>query len=535
MHLKFVQATKYFFGLPKIFIGLSIIQFAHSWKLSLLGGFLSSGEENLYYTRDLQEIQKEYLDQERLKLKYLEIDNLENYLDQLSAESSCFVVLENFQYINMNHTKTPIILRTQVPFVQTYFQFKWKDNPTWRIMLGPSISRFQNFSVNQELENLTCSISKYLIGLDSETSDEPAYHNLCMMINLGEYFMHAKAPNCYAHLGIFPPQYVDTHKWYFIFPNIFGLNIGKTSKYIWTHNSVYLINILLLLQRDIRDRADENMRIRKWISGPPSKPQYSIRQDIFAVGEISFANTPDALTQSIGYIISTTIFKICYSCKEGHSSKDDNHGTLIRMTTDTFNYTTATILGFPTSEESIAWKITSVLSKNQLAGTMLSYAETCHSNTFNSLWQGILSETSLLGKVGIAHSDVLKSVMKNYTLPDYDSVGDCYLQGLPEFFIYVTPSFYVRSLLSLPHYTSDVLSGMRFIGCERKGLSVLPFQEFVNVFDLATWMGIIATILGASVSLRLLLLNTSVSENLMAVLKVVLEQGDPFHNLLPTK
>lgn len=189
---------------------MSQLQMVQSWNLSLLNNYLPSGEVMNHYTHDLTEIQKVYHAEEKPKCNYPTIPNLEKYLADLSIGGACFIVIENFQGVNMNHRKIPIILRNPAPIVRTSFE---SGHITWRMVLGPSSLNIQNISVHHEWKYyLPCLMSKMLIGLFWKPDGNDALQDLCLTINHREYFVNAKPSNCYAHFGIFPPKYVDTHK-----------------------------------------------------------------------------------------------------------------------------------------------------------------------------------------------------------------------------------------------------------------------------------------------------------------------------------
>lgn len=73
--------------------------------------------------------------------------------------------------------------------------------------------------------------------------------------------------------------------------------------------------------------------------------------------------------------------------------------------------------------------------------------------------------------------------MKNFTLTHTREKSCCKSSVEANFLIRRTLGNYDKSILTIPYHHTDNLAGLTFVGCGQNGMSLLPFQELVNVFD----------------------------------------------------
>lgn len=160
---------------------------------------------------------------------------------------------------------------------------------------------------------------------------------------------------------------------------------------------------------------------------------------------------------------------------------------------------------------------------------MTKYSRTCTVNEgYRKFWSAISSGSSAIDMVAISHASVWKSVIKNYTLAYTHEQGECKVMATANFYIKMFAGSYDKSLYTFGNYPTDTLTGLRIIGCGRQGLSLLAFSELVSIFDIFIWLEIAAIISLVPVWIKLLWLKTSITANIISVLKVILEQGNPF-------
>lgn len=133
-----------------------------------------------------------YLQEESSNWKYPSIINLNQYLADVSSNLNCFIIVDNFQNVNVNHEKISIILRYPEPFVQTFIS---RGKNRWRIILGTSLITTLNISATNTIMNLPCSVQKFVIALNPTRSDYKFLpDHLCLVLDHVQYFLNAK-PN----------------------------------------------------------------------------------------------------------------------------------------------------------------------------------------------------------------------------------------------------------------------------------------------------------------------------------------------------
>lgn len=497
-----------------------------STHLTTLLNFNYAGELGLFNTEDSVETQIKYLEEAKSKWIFPKIINLEYYLSTLSGEFNCFITADNFQNVNMNQHKIPTILRSPVPLVHTFVS---RDKHYWRLALGATTIISKNISA--DVRNLPCYISKLLVGLNAKAIHENnIIPYLCLVINHFEYFHRAKPPTCYIHLGIFPPQYVTTHQYRLVYPEIFNFDFKQFRPHYYQLSTATTFNIMVQLQHNNPNLGDTFQLVKKWMLTTKYRYLSGTQLNAFIILEVVRLNSSAHLFLVNGAINSAVVFKICYTCRVGNTA---DYGTLIQVKLKTFEASEISHYAFPREEENIAWLINDYSYTNSLISLMLKYSRTCHITLgHNQLWLEIASTSSSVEKVAKAHSFVWKSVMRNFTLVSANENENCYLLRKANFFIRVNPATYDKSLLTFSQYANDELTGLRFIGCGQRGMSMLPFREFITIFDKFIWVGIAATIAIVSPSIKLFLPKSNLLTNLFSLLKVILEQNDPFAQIV---
>ncbi len=117
----------------------------------------------------------------------------------------------------------------------------------------------------------------------------------------------------------------------------------------------------------------------------------------------------------------------------------------------------------------------------------------------------------------------------NVTYPDYNK-----RQVSTDWFVILDSFSNPNNVLQF----TNVLSPMSFITCNTKGLSLFPFSEFWNVFTTNVWILLCASLVTLVFSFKFLSgkhifrKQTWQPKELLCLLKVLVEQGDPFPNSL---
>lgn len=323
---------------------------------------------------DLVEMHRKYLEEVNSKWKYPPISNLDRYLSTLSGDINCFIVLDNFRNININPGKIPVILRSPVPLVQT---FVLEGKHHWRIILGSSAFRLQNISVPANDVDLPCSVSKYLTSLEaSRIYDDFRIQHWCLVINHKEYFMRAKPPNCNAHMGIFPSDYVNMHRYLLVYPEIFNFVSKSSPSRFYRIHSAPIFNIIITFHDDKSDFIVELNVVEKWIKATKVLHLSYAQQNIFIALQVEGLGTSSTWLQSNGCISSAIIFKICYPCKIENTTK---YGTIIQTELKILDPSEVARHAYPSAEENMVWVIHDYSNTNTLLSLMLLHSRTCNS------------------------------------------------------------------------------------------------------------------------------------------------------------
>ncbi len=72
------------------------------------------------------------------------------------------------------------------------------------------------------------------------------------------------------------------------------------------------------------------------------------------------------------------------------------------------------------------------------------------------------------------------------------------------------------------------LSSLRFVSCGERGIGAYAFKELLVAYDLATWILVLFAVAILQFVFRMLCLPVLSSKHFLSVIKVILEQGDPF-------
>lgn len=488
--------------------------FVNCWTINTLISFDSLHENNSLFTQK----QLDYLVDVADEGKYPIIENLNNFIIQLAASGNrnCFVVIDNFQNINFNSMVYPLVLRRPIPIIH-------QGSPVGdEIVLGPATKYLQNLSVSVRVRDdasFKCPLSKIFIGYEYGS-------DTCLRINLAVFLRYSKPLNCHVHVGIFPPPFVMSN---LLYPRIFKFKLKHLSSPLAASSSVPPINVMLLgsLKAEILMELSTNYWINNGKNVMPSKYYH----DTFLVisVEVKYAQQNTLQLEPIGDLAIINILKVCHACEDKHL---DGFGTinLIPIPIHNFGDIKLEELAYSLPSERIMWYsnlIDSGAARN-LLGVIIQNLVSCPEKSYTRFWSNIRSKCSAIDKVAIAHAEVWKSIMGNYSIFSRKTSNECASFRSSFFTIILDQQDYARSLFYFPYYTTDYLNSFRFIGCGSKGLSSIQFQELTNVYDNLTWFCIVVTILLAPLSMKLLYKHAKISDNVISILKLLLEQDDPF-------
>lgn len=481
----------------------------HSWRTKLLARFeppSTNSSEMIFGIAEVVTIQKAFFREDDTKWDYPSLSNLQLYLNLLSHNQNCFISIDNFQNANLVRPTSPVVVRYPIPFVN---KLKSGIGTFYEITLGLDISVSRNLRTKNSIGNL-CPMSGFL-------KSSPNLKNICLWINLRKYLSHSKPFTCTIHLGIFPPAYV-LNSWIhhpIIFENVLTHMLPR---HMATVSSISPLHGIITPKQETSPLHDLSIRIR-WIKSVSVSIPYPYHHVVFLIlhAEASKSQNSKKLSDKRWNIESAEILKICQTCLQDGS---EIRGSIVAKEIKIFGQKFLRKLAYGFPSETFVWSVRSnTLMENMLA-LSLTFIRTFENHEPDT-WTHILSQATLTGKVAVAHSHVWKTIMGNFSFSkEYEVVNF--------FQIFLGEAEYDRSIFIFPYNTKDYLSTLRLIGCGTQGLSSFLFQELVTIFDKYIWLLIVSTILKSSLAANILYKNLHLSGMLLSLLKVFLEEGNPF-------
>lgn len=460
-------------------------------------------------------LKKMHLEDIANRWKYPVLPNLNTYLGKLSTELSSFIIVDNFQVINLIQPVTPIVLRNPVPIIYRIPSF-WQV--AYQLEFAASKVSLENVSFSHLTAHSTCPSSKYFEWVDSYTHLNP-----CLQINLSTFIWKIKQFSSTIHNMIFPPDYVSPTKPQLIYPKTFSWNFKHLPFYISTPSFTFPINGM------VQFKEQQNRSFLGWIQ----RRQHSLLQSFKYIHEVFvtfLVSAPDkrnygsnSWQESSGNIEASHILKICPECLLMNGW---DFGTIISTEIESFHRNNLEKLAFTWPHGNLWCNFFYPSRHGSLLHTVinfLSHLDLTSDRRFLSSQFGT-EPSKTIQKVALAHSEVWYNILKNFTIIKSDASGSRTLN----FFITMSPGPYASSLLTFPHYPKDDLSRLRIVGCGRKGLASLSFQELTCVFDNIVWLGILSSLISIPLVMKMLRKNTNIIDGIISVSKIFLEQNDPF-------
>lgn len=225
-------------------------------------------------------------------------------------------------------------------------------------------------------------------------------------------------------------------------------------------------------------------------------------------------------------IASGDFLKVCPTCLDG-----DLLGSVLKIRVSWLDPIVLGKLVFTTPNEPLVWETYKYLfNGNILVNKMILHALSNGSIRFEKFWMEIFSTENMIDEVSLAHANVWKSVMKNFTFFNKrnNRTSATLLRRLA--ITYISYTRYTKTQFIFPYYTPDTFSRLRFVGCGRQGMSAIPFQELTNVFDKLTWLCIFLSILAQLTIAHYLRNHGNLVDRVTTVLKIFLEQENPLRN-----
>lgn len=510
-----------FLFLITLFTACFTIYCVPEWSLTPLENFNPSLESkpDQISLDAVTEIREKYLKESHTNHVYPVLTNLGSNIGQLSGDNNCFVVADNFQIANIYPLKFPVILRHPKPYLA---RIRDLLVDTYKIIFGVGTLFPKNVSA---FDVVGCPVSKYNVA--------DFLSDYCLGVNYTLFSLLGKPTTCIIHLGIFPPLYAMQRPDYLVYPALFYFRRGDLYRRRATPSMVPIINVVIPhYSQENTSHLWNFVIMKKWITHAQSILPYAYTHDIFVVlnAVTSQKSSCHGFFESFRYIETADVLRICPACWEGN-----RRGTiskeLVQLLDRQFERQ-----AFPGPNEKMIWDNSDNLFDSKFVlGNMLRLTKLNQSVPIDKVWKESLSSEHLMEKVSIAHANVWRSVLRNFTFLSDQETKILHVRDRHNFVIHTWSAEYPKSRYIFPYYTPDTIKSLRFMGCGRQGTSPIPFQELTNVFDMVTWLCIIFTALTVPTLLRGSYGRIRLSSQTVSIFKMLVEQGGPFLDSVANK
>lgn len=168
------------------------------------------------------------------------------------------------------------------------------------------------------------------------------------------YFGYTKPTKCQLHFGLFPPRYVDSHKYYLIYTQFYSIGHTTFPPFFQTPNSILRINIMVQSTKREELYLDEFYRITRWMESAKLTYFFFARHEVYVILDLAVARNEKSYHYPTCSIQTMKVYQICSNCK----TEDDKHyGTLITTNLQTFDRSAIIRNAFPSSTENVGWLI----------------------------------------------------------------------------------------------------------------------------------------------------------------------------------
>lgn len=510
------------------FIILHTVKYLEPESLHLLSTFGPSR-----YYQEARKLQKEVLTEVSWNWKYPLLENLNSLLHGLTGSLNCLVLVDNFQQINFNPFEIPVVIRRPAPVLQTSGPFD--DMPF--VILGVDIPQLRNISLVYYFYRINCQLSKFLVGFEHLT-------HACMRINAAQFIPQVKSFSCQVHVGIFPSRYIVPEKldmcvgW--LFPSIFHYD-NRRNPHFTSSTAAPEINVVIQYSQ-VATYFDKFGVQYNWIQCGTDGTRLTYKQNIYIALNVmpTFSNKSKSHSNFgiSGHITAVNILQICSACLHTENDTGNSYrkfGTIRKMSIPSINRKIIIRQAFTFPQEKQMWTSPSVQNSGQISnllGAGIAQLKSCDLNSIREVWTEIFDTPLLFQKLSVANGYLWRSILENFTIAEVSTDTGCTTRDRSYFAISLDSLRYIKSAFIFPYYTKEDFNNIRFVGCGTQGLSTIPFYELTSVYDKAIWLSIVLTVIVAAFSIRLLQQETKIQSNILSLLKMLLEQGGPFKNLV---
>lgn len=501
-------------------------------------------------------------------LAYFPFINLESYLTPVAHDNS-LVIIDNHANINLPSTARPILIRNPRAFILAKRLLKptgeWNSGPVdyqfiWLLQIPDHLIN-SSVSPNQIISN--CSSSKYFNGGNISTA-----FDFCVRIRKRDFSTSTRPWVRHLHLHLYPAWFKDMENLQLL-PELFSTTESPQKV---TPSVASSIHIAVL---NLPTTKSEERKRKSFVKGAAQqilnihKPTSGIHHNAFLIFTVDSRISPQSSVpgdQLVGNILNSMYqegniskIELLQYCPLCPGKRIDDFLFVPLEKSRLPDYKSLTEKLFVPPDEMLVWVIKKSTTNNGLlSGNILDRLVSCED--WPSLFLGAIlgrSESMERSKEDLAtdlFSTIWLSIISNYSMTS-KSQDICRNGEKPRAKVKqigfnhdvgVTLEIvdFLKDLLFSSHAIQDkvIISNLRFVSCGTRGmrLSQLPFEQLTNAFDFYTWLIIMATMLALLLPLSSLsseIRSANAAYQFVALVKVLLEQGDPFRAdmLTPSK
>lgn len=507
---QFQKIIKLIFELLTITCKFGEVKCADKYKISLLKTFVPTSKSS-DYPRSYHEVRVEYLSWKNSN--EIEVVNLNNFLPH-----NCFTFIDNFPDVHWNPLADPLIVRHLLPFVVESDRSQGDLSYIW----GQRSPLINNATISIKSTEESCVISKFL-----ETRYESSGPvDFCIHLNAKKIVLNSKPWNCVAYFGMFPPwQFMNNMNPAYQFHK--SILIGHQKLITFSPPSaVPLIHAIIFAENvsAINDSPDWKYWLLDWIDD--AMRERDIHHDFFFYFTVSRATSNNLSFADVGKITEISVMTKCENYVNAEGTPDYicpgvTGITYKNLHTKMFPRKQSEIRLLPqimaSQDQSLMWRLKVQADKTRLLKTIEKFI--CSGKDKFRLNFEITEEQD--DRLALGFASAWRSIIRNGTCAKPISTS---LVGTIRTVPYLKNWYYPRFPFQ------NQIDNLRFVSCGMTKYSGVPFVELINIFDTSTWLAIFSCAVATAIPLWSIASPKSVDlvGHVISLMKVLLEQGDPF-------
>lgn len=498
--------------------------FAHK-KIIPIGKIRSSiskgGHVSPYVKQESECFDSVSQDEQRNQQDARSIENLYEYIGQLGT-LDCFILVNNFQGINIPPLNYPIVLRfPKLVALPTSLRGIFDIEIFWvpHHLYPRNSSRSTRGIIKRH-----CKLSKFLATFWGKYDTFSELHNYCLRIIQHLFAFSSKPWNCEAQFGLYPLMKLhEASCGLQYYPRIFNYHFGSNLNidYMLSYSKP-TINIIIsheLAASELKTLQGLMVAIFRRRSGDDGLGGPFAYQSVFLHG-IVVETAPNKVTGEVQVLLKyVTLVRVSY--ENALRRQAEEYPLLVQHTKEYFkpDSISASIrfTSSPSPEKMLVWYVRGlqcITSSHRSLGT----PEEMVIARRNAAWLSILKNYTFQMNDRICCTN---GVTHNHKLPDSRGVWGMYL-GWQIHDRMVDPQ---KPMVQ--KYT-DTFKSLGFISCTSLAHEALMFEELLSIYDRWIWALLICSMILLAATLSYLGRGGSFLKNILALFKVVVGQSDPF-------